>query len=345
MRKLVSLIVGIFVFLGVMDIWAVDINGAGATFPYPLYAKMFEEYYKLTGVKVNYQPIGSGGGIRQLIDKSVDFGASDAPMTEEEMKEAKAPVIHIPTCLGAVVLTYNLPGNPEIKLDGETIAEIFMGKITKWDDPKIKALNPDVKLPSIPIQVVYRSDGSGTTYVFTDYLSKVSKEWEKNFGRGKVVNWAVGVGGKGNAGVTALVIQTPGAIGYVELAYALQNKLPVATIRNKSGNFIKPTLESISMAGNIKTMPDDTCISITDTPVKDGYPISSFTWIIVYKDLKNNIKNKEKAEALVKLLWWIVHDGQEYTKPLHYAPLPPVAKQKAEKNIKSITFDGKPILK
>mgnify|MGYP001773096812 CR=1 FL=1 len=321
-----------------------ELLGAGATFPYVLYSKMFDVYYKQTGVKVNYQSIGSGGGIRQLKEKTVDFGASDAFLNEGQLKEFDSPVLHIPICLGAVVITYNLPGNPELKLTPDVIADIFLGKIKKWNDPRIVQLNPGVKLPSMNITVVHRSDGSGTTFVFVDYLSKVSREWETKVGRGTSVAWPVGLGGKGNEGVTGLVKQMSGSIGYVELIYAKQNKLPVALVRNKKGKFIKPELPSITSAGNVK-IPDDTRISITDTEAEEGYPISSFTWVLVYKEQNYKNRSFERAKQLVKLLWWMTHDGQNYTEPLDYAKLPPEAVKKAEAIIKSITYNGKPVYK
>lgn len=319
-----------------------ELLGAGATFPYVLYSKMFDVYYKQTGIKVNYQSIGSGGGIRQLKEKTVDFGASDAFLSDEQLKEFDSPVLHIPICLGAVVITYNLPGNPELKLTPDVIADIFLGKIKKWNDARITQLNPDVKLPNMNITVIHRSDGSGTTFVFVDYLSKVSKEWETKVGRGTSVAWPVGLGAKGNEGVTGLVKQIPGSIGYVELIYAKQNKLPIALVKNKKGKFIKPELSSITSAGNVK-IPDDTRISITDTDSEDGYPISSFTWILVYKEQNYKNRSFERAKQLVKLLWWMIHDGQNYTEPLDYAKLPSVAVKKAEAIIKSITYNGKPV--
>ena len=321
------------------------LNGAGATFPYPFYSKAFKEYYKLTGVKVNYQAIGSGGGIRQLLEKTVDFGASDAFVSDEGLKKFSHPTVHIPTVLGAVVLTYNLPGTPTLKFTPEIIAKIFLGKITKWNDPLIQRVNPGVKLPSIKIIVVHRSDGSGTTFIFSDYLSKVSKEWVKKVGRGKALNWPTGLGGKGNPGVAGLIKQIPGTIGYVELIYALSNYMPVALIQNKKEKFIKPSIETVSKTSNVK-LPDDMRVSLTDTDAPDGYPISGFTWLLVYRELTNGgINSYQKAKALVNLLWWITHDGQKYAKPLHYAPLSDKARAKAEKIIKSITFKGKRVLK
>ena len=323
---------------------AIELLGAGATFPFPLYSKMFDTYYQLNNVKINYQSIGSGGGIRQLISKTVNFGASDAFMDEEELAQAGASIIHIPTCLGADVITYNLPGITNVRFTPELIAEIFLGKIKKWNDKKIATVNPDIKLPNQQIVVVHRSDGSGTTYIFSDYLTKVSPEWEKKVGRGKSLNWPVGLGGKGNEGVSGLVKQTPGSIGYTELIYALGNNMPVAEVQNKSGNFIMPSIQSVSEAANID-LPADTRASITDTDAPNGYPMSSFTWLLLYKEL-NTLKIKEtEAKALMDLVWWMIHDGQKLVEPLHYSPLPKEAVEKAEVLLKSVTFNGKPVLK
>jgi phosphate transport system substrate-binding protein len=319
------------------------VNGAGATFPYPLYSKWFEEYIKVDpDVRFNYQSIGSGGGIRQITERTVDFGATDGPMTDELLKKAPAEILHIPTVLGAVVATYNLPGSPKLAFSGDVLADIFLGKITKWNDDRIKALNPSATLPSQPIVVVHRSDGSGTTFIWVDYLCKVSPEWEQKVGRGTSVSWPVGLGGKGNEGVAGQVKQVPGALGYVELAYAITNKLPAASIRNQAGKLVEPTIESTTAAaaGVAKSMPDDFRVSMTNPPGPDAYPIASFTWLLVYKDQPNEAKGR----ALVKFLWWAIHDGQKHPASLLYAPLPaPVVKQ-IEAKIKQITFSGKPLL-
>lgn len=321
----------------------VELLGAGATFPYPFYSKAFDVYFKVYNVKVNYQAIGSGGGIRQLLNRTVDFGATDAFMSDEYLAKVPMEILHIPTCLGAVVITYNLPGNPKLRFTPQVIADIFLGKIKYWNDERIKALNPDVKLPAKKILVIHRSDGSGTTFIFSDYLSKVSREWKEKVGRGKSLKWPVGLGGKGNAGVAGLVKQMPGAIGYVELTYALSNNMPVGMVKNKAGNFILPTVESVSLAGNVD-IPKDTRISITNTSAEKGYPISSFTWLILYKEQNYDGRSKEKAKELVNLLWWLIHQGQKYTKELHYGPLPEKAVKRAEDVIRSITYDGKPLL-
>ncbi len=342
MRRLVRMCLLLGLVLGMFSICHAGqtLIGAGATFPYPLYDKWFSVYYKLTGVKVNYQAIGSGGGIRQLLSRIVDFGGTDAFMSDAELRKAPAKILHIPTCLGAVVITYNLPGNPTLRLTPDVIADIFLGKIKKWNDKRIVRLNPEVVLPSMNIVVVHRSEGSGTTFIFSDYLSKVSKEWAKKVGRGKVLNWPTGLGAKGNPGVAGLIRQIPGSIGYVELIYAQKNGMPFALIQNKAGNFIKPTLKSVSAAANIK-LPADTRVSITNTDAPDGYPISSFTWIIFYKEQHYQGRSKKRALTLAKLLWWMIHEGQKYNEGLLYARLPKSAVKKAEAIIRSMTYDGK----
>jgi phosphate transport system substrate-binding protein len=321
-----------------------EIIGAGATFPFPLYSKMFDVYGKEYNAKVNYQAIGSGGGIRQLINKTVDFGGSDAIMSDEDMKAAGAPVVHIPTCAGAVVVTYELPGEPEVRFTPDLTADIFLGKIKKWNDLRIVAQNPGLTLPNLDITVIHRSDGSGTTNIFSDYLSKVSKEWKDKVGTGTALNWPVGLGAKGNPGVAGLVKQTPGSVGYVELIYALQNKMPYGTLQNKSGKFIKPTLAATSAAANI-TLPDDMKVSLTDSSAPDGYPISGFTWILLYKDQKYGDKTMDKAKAVVTLVWWMTHEGQKYAEPMQYAPLSRNAQEKAEKLLKSVNYGGAALVK
>ena len=301
-----------------------DLTGAGATFPNPLYSKWVSEYAGKTGVKVNYQSIGSGGGIRQLSEKTVDFGASDAPMSDAELAKAKGGVIlHIPTVIGAVTMIYNLPAVTQtLKLSGDAIAAIFQGQITKWNDPRLMALNPGVALPAGDILVVHRSDGSGTTYVFTDFLAKVSPAWATKPGKGKEVQWPVGLGGKGNEGVAGQVKQTPGAIGYVELAYATQNKLSTATVRNAAGEFVAPTIASVTAAGAgvSAKLPENTDyrVSIVNAPGAGVYPISSFTWILLYEKQPDAVKGKK----MVDFLRWALTDGQSMAAPLDYAPLP-----------------------
>jgi phosphate transport system substrate-binding protein len=324
---------------------SIELVGAGATFPAPFYTKLFDEYNKQFGVKVNYQAIGSGGGQTQLKNKTVDFGASDVVVTDEAMKSFPAPFVHIPMVAGAAVVTYNLPGSPELKLTADVVADIFLGRIKRWNDGRIVALNASVSLPNTAITVVHRSDGSGTTAVFSDYLSKVSEDWKSKVGMGQSLNWPAGVGGKGNPGVAGLVKQLPGAIGYVELIYALQNSMAYATLKNKSGNFVKASLASTSAAAMV-TIPDDvTKVNLTDTEAPDGYPISTFTWILVYREQNYDNRPKAKVDGMMKLLWWITHDGQQYAEPLSYAKLPKAVVNKAEVILRSVTFGGVPVLK
>jgi len=303
---------------------SVDLTGAGATFPYPIYSKWFSDYATATGVKINYQSIGSGGGIRQLSEGTVDFGASDSPMSDDEMSKAKGgPILHIPTVLGADVITYNLPGvTAGLKLTSAVIADIFMGRVKKWNDTRIATLNAGVSLPNQDILVVHRSDGSGTTYIFTDYLSTAVPAWKTKVGKGKEVKWPVGLGAKGNEGVAGQVKQTPGSIGYVELAYATQNNLPIAAIRNKSGQFVAASVPAVTAAaaGAAKALPANTDyrISIVDAPGADSYPISSFTWILVYQHQTDAVKGKK----LVDFLNWALTEGEKSAVTLDYAPLP-----------------------
>lgn len=313
------------------------INGAGATFPAPLYQKWFSEYNKLNpNIKFNYQPIGSGGGIQQFTAGTVDFGASDAPMKDEQI--AKAPdVVHIPTVLGAVVVVYNVPGVKNLRLSGETLANVFLGKITKWSDPAIAADNPGVKMPDQAIVVARRSDGSGTNAIFTDYLSKLSPDFKTKIGTGTSVSWPAGsLGGKGNDGVTGLVKSTPGAIGYVELAYAIQQKLAVAELKNKDGNWVKPSIESTTAAAAGVEMPADYRVSITNASGKDSYPIAGFTWLLVHRDSKD----AAKGTATVNFLRWALTEGEKLATPLDYAPLPKAVQDKVLKTIDTLTVNG-----
>lgn len=319
--------------------------GAGSTFVYPLFSKMFAEYGQTHPIKVNYQSIGSGGGILQLTNKTVDFGGSDAPLNDEQTKAIGVPVLHIPMASGADVVSYNVPGiTKPLKMTPDLIAGIFLGKITNWNDPKIAAANPGVKLPTLQLVVIHRSDGSGTTYIWTDYLTKISPEWASKVGKATSVNWPAGLGGKGNEGVAGLVKQTPGAVGYIELSYALQNKMPVAIVQNKSGKFITPDLKSITAASNID-LPEDAKVSLTDTSNPDGYPISSFTWALIYKEQNYKGRSAARAKQLLDLLWWNIHDGQKNCEPLNYATLSASALKVAENNLKSATYDGQAILK
>jgi phosphate transport system substrate-binding protein len=317
------------------------LNGAGATFPYVIYSKWFDVYHTKTNIEFNYQSIGSGGGIKQVIEGTVDFGATDGPMNADQLKDAMTKqgtdILHIPTVMGAVVVTYNVPEiGAGLRLTPAVLASIFLGEITKWNDSKIAELNSGKSLPDQQIVVAHRSDGSGTSFIFTDYLAKVSKDWETKVGKGTSVNWPVGLGGKGNEGVSGLVKQTPGAIGYVELAYAVKNNLPYASMKNKAGAFVEPTLESVTAAaaGAAKNMPEDLRVSITDTDGKSSYPISGFTWLLVYKQMKD----KEKGEALVKFLKWAMSDGQAFAKDLLYAPLPKEVVKLCEAKIKQIKY-------
>jgi phosphate transport system substrate-binding protein len=309
------------------------INGAGATFPYPIYSKWFDEYAKVDpSVRFNYQSIGSGGGQKQILAQTVDFGASDAPMSDDNLAKAPGKLLHIPTVAGAVVLTYNLAANQALKLDGETVAGIFMGQIKKWNDPKIAALNAGVSLPDQEIVVVHRSDGSGTTYIFTDYLSKASGDWKSKVGTNTSVNWPTGLGGKGNEGVSGQVKQTPGALGYVELIYAIQNKMPYAEVKNSAGQFVKPTLEAVTAAMATANIPNDFRFSMTDAPGKDSYPIAGATWLLVYERQKDAVKGKK----LVEFLKWALTKGEDMAKELDYAPLPPQLRDRVLKRVDEI---------
>jgi len=321
-----------------------QLNGAGATFPYPIYSKWFNMYQQVDpSVRFNYQSIGSGGGIKQITEQTVDFGASDGPMTDEQLSAAPAHLMHFPTVMGAVVLTYNAEGVPSgLKLTPEAIAGIFLGKITKWNDPVLAAANPGVTLPARDIVVVHRADGSGTSFIFTDYLSKVSREWSNRVGKGTSVNWPLGLGGKGNEGVTGLVKQTPFSIGYVELIYALSNELPYADVKNSAGQFVKPSLESVTAAAAAfaASMPDDFRVSITDASGANAYPISGMTWLLVYEKQKD----AEKGKKLVQFLDWMMRDGQKNAAPLGYAPLPESVIAKEYQALGRVTTtDGKPL--
>lgn len=309
------------------------INGAGATFPYPIYSKWFDEYAKVDpSVRFNYQSIGSGGGQKQILAQTVDFGASDGPMSDDNLAKAPGKLLHIPTVAGADVVAYNLPGNPTLKLDADAIAGIFLGQIKKWNDPKITALNPGVTLPDQEILVVHRSDGSGTTYIWTDYLSKISPEWKTKVGTNTSVNWPTGIGGKGNEGVAGQIKQTPGALGYVELIYAVQNKMPYADVKNSAGNFVKPSLESVTAALATADIPDDFRFSMTNAPGKDAYPIAGATWLLVYQQQKDATKGKK----LVEFLKWALTDGEKMAKDLQYASLPESVQQRVLKRIDEI---------
>lgn len=344
MKKLLSLII---VFVASNTLFAqLQLNGAGATFPYVIYSKWFDVYQKKTGIQFNYQSIGSGGGIKQIIEGTVDFGATDGPMSDSQLEEAKSKqgtdVLHIPTVMGAVVATYNVSGiGAGLKLTPDVLADIFLGAVTKWNDARIAAVNPGTSLPDKQIVVVRRSDGSGTTYIFVDYLSKVSETWKSKVGVGTSVNWPVGLGGKGNEGVAGQVKQIDGSIGYVELAYAVKNGLSYATLKNKAGNFIVPSLESVTAAAMSESgnMPSDLRVSITNADGKNSYPISGFTWLLVYQ----NQKDLQKGKAMVNFLKWAMEEGEAYAPALYYAPLPKEVVKLNQKKIASLRYNGKPI--
>ncbi len=326
-------------FLGLICTSAVSaqmtINGAGATFPYPIYSKWFDEYAKVDpSVRFNYQSIGSGGGQKQILAQTVDFGASDGPMSDDNLAKAPGKLLHIPTVAGADVAAYNLPGDPVLKLDPDAIAGVFLGQIKKWNDPKITALNPGIKLPDQDIVVVHRSDGSGTTYIWTDYLSKISSEWKQKVGTNTSVNWPTGLGGKGNEGVAGQIKQTPGALGYVELIYAVQNKMPYADVKNASGEFVKASLESITAAMATAQIPDDFRFSMTNAPGKDAYPIAGATWLLVYEQQEDPMKGKK----LVEFLKWAMKDGEKMARDLQYAPLPENVQERVLKRVDEIKY-------
>jgi phosphate transport system substrate-binding protein len=338
MKKIAGILLAVLGFAGL--VWAnsaLSLTGAGATFPYPMYSKWFNEYHKKDpNIEINYQSIGSGGGIRQVTEGTVDFGASDGPMTDEQLKAYQDkhgfPVLHFPTVLGGVVPTYNIPGvSAELKFTPEALAGIYLGKITKWNDPAITGPNPGVSLPGNDIVVIHRSDGSGTSYIWTDYLSRVSSEWKDKVGKSTSVNWPVGLGGKGNEGVSGLVKQTPNSVGYVELIYAIQNTMPYGSVRNSSGVFIRADLASVTAAaaGAAKNMPADFRVSITDAPGKTAYPISSFTWLLI----PSKFPDASKRNAVKGFVKWMLADGQNYTEALSYAKLP---KEVVEKELKAL---------
>jgi phosphate transport system substrate-binding protein len=311
------------------------INGAGATFPYPIYSKWFNEYAKVDpSVRFNYQSIGSGGGQKQILSETVDFGASDGPMSDENLAKAPGKLLHIPTVAGADVISYNLPGNPKLKLDGPTVAAIFLGKIRKWSDPAITGQNPGVSLPNQDILVVHRSDGSGTTYIFTDYLSSVSSDWKEKVGKGTSVNWPVGLGGKGNEGVSGQVKQSPGAIGYIELAYAKQNNLPYADMKNSTGRYVAASIESVTAALATAQIPDDFRFSMVNPPGADAYPIAGTTWLLVYAQQKD----AAKGAKLVAFLRWAYLEGEKMAASLDYAPLPENVQTRVLERIAEIKY-------
>lgn len=318
--------------------------GVGASFPYPLYSKWIEEYRKLNpNVNIDYQSIGSSGGINNILKGTVDFAGSDAPMKDEQLSQARSSIFHIPSVAGVVAITYNLPGvDKGLKLSPQVLADIFLGNITKWRDERLVSLNPDLNLPDLDIAVVHRSDGSGTTNIFTDYLSKVSPVWAERVGTGTAVEWPTGIGGKGNEGVSGTIKQIPGSIGYVEMAYAAQNGLPRALIQNRAGRFVEPTLKATTAAaaGAAAHMPEDMRVSLTDAPGEGSYPIAGYTYLLVYRDQQN----KRRGEALAEFLWWALHEGQQYARELFYAPLPDNVVKMAEAKIREINYKGQPFI-
>jgi phosphate transport system substrate-binding protein len=331
--RILLLSAGLAIALPVMA--QTTLNGAGASFPNPIYSKWFSEYNKLhTDVQINYQSLGSGAGIRQVLSGTVDFGASDSPMTDEQLAQAKTKILHIPSVLGAVVPAYNLPGiSAEIKFTPEVLAGIFLGKIQKWNDPALIQANPGVKFPDKPIVVIYRSEGSGTTFIFTDYLSKISQEWSNSVGKGASIKWPTGIGDKGNEGVAGQIRQLEGAIGYIELIYAVENKITYGSVKNAAGNFVKASLGGVTeAAASVKNMPADFRVSITNAPGKTAYPISSFTWLLI----PMQAKDPKKGKIIADFLDWMVSDGQKMTSQLSYAPLPASVVEKVKAAIKQI---------
>ena len=331
---------GCFPVTGPCGSEAQSLSGAGATFPAVIYTKWVDAYNKSTGVQINYQAIGSGGGIKGITEKTVDFAGSDNPMNDQQLADVKSPILHLPTVMGAVVPTYNLAGVASLKLTPDALAGIFLGDIKKWNDPKIASANSGVSLPDAPITTVHRSDGSGTSFAFTDYLSKVSATWKGKVGAGQSVEWPGGIGAKGNDGVAGSVKSTPNSIGYVELIYAIQQKLGTVTLQNAKGAFVEANLDSVSKAAEGITLPADLRVSITNSDNALAWPISTFTYLLTYAE----VPDKGKALAMARYFWWGTHDGQQYAKDLGYAPLPKDVQAKAEEKIRSITSGGTPVL-
>lgn len=320
----------------------VILRGAGATFPFPLYAKWIENYRLQTGLRLSYEPVGSGAGINQLLSREVDFGGTDALPTDEELRRAPSEVLHIPTCVGAVAIVYHLPVETDLKLTPELVADIFLDRIKNWSDKRLSEANGNLSLPRLNITVVHRSESSGTTFIFTDYLSKASPEWRDRVGSGKTVRWPTGLGIEGNPGIAELVKKIPGSISYVELAYAGKENLPTALLRNRAGHFIKPGLDSVSSAAGVD-LPYDSGMLITDTPSPTGYPISAFSYLIFYKEQAYGQMPLTRAAALARFLWWAIHEGQELSEKLNYSRLPEPAVKIAEGVIRSMVFNGKPV--
>jgi len=321
----------------------VILRGAGATFPAPLYQLWFDEFYSLRGTRVEYDEVGSGTGIQRLLGREVDFGATDSFLSDAELQAQEPIILHMPTCLGAVALVYNLPGNPKLRLTPELVADIFLGRITKWSDRRITQVNPGATMPDVKIAVVHRSDVSGTTSVFTGYLAEVSEEWKTKVGQGRTVEWPRGMGVDGNPGVVNFIQRIPGSVGYAELTHATQKGLAMASLRNRSGRFIYPDAKSVSAAADVE-LPDDTRISILNTASPDGYAISAFTYLIVFKEQGYNQRTKDRARELSDLFWWMIHEGQAHCSSKLYAPLPERAVKKAEAVVHSLLFNGEPLL-
>lgn len=355
MKKLIPIVLALVVVLascqsskkskdaGTKSASNISISAAGATFPLPFYNMVFANYTEKTGVQVTYGGIGSGGGIRSLTDKVVDFGATDAYLDDAKLAEMPSEVLHIPTCMGAVVIAYNLPGVDGLKLSNELLEKIFMGEITKWNDSELASLNPGLSLPDKDISVVHRSDGSGTTYIFSDFMSKISTKWADQVGTGKSLNWPVGMGAKGNPGVAGTISATEGTIGYIGSEYSFSMKIQTASIKNSAGNYIEPSIASISAAAQ-GDIPTDTRIMLSNSSDADSYPISGFTWLIFYKEQNYNGRSKEQATETVKLLNWMLSDEAQAQAPkVHYAPLPALAVEKAKEILETVTYDGNPI--
>ncbi len=328
--------------LGVTQAASLQLDGAGASFPYPIYSKWFDAYRQVDpSVQINYQSIGSGGGIRQISGQTVDFGATDAPMSDTAMSELERPILHIPTVIGSVSIVYNIPGIPSgLKLTGDILADIYLGTITHWNHERITAINPDTSLPGLAIAVARRSDGSGTTFTFSDYLSTVNQNWNDTVGTGSALRWPVGLGARGNEGVAGLVRQLPGAIGYAEQAYAEQNNLAQAALLNKAGYFVLPSLHGASLAAAGIEMPDDYRVSIVNADGSEAYPIATFTWLLVYE----NAYDEQKGEKLAQFLWWAIHEGAEMARELQYAPLPLPVVEKLVVTLKKLHYNGRPLL-
>ena len=344
MKKALTIILSLFVLATIGQNKNIALTGAGATFPLPFYNQLISDYSTKSGMLVTYGGIGSGGGIKSLKDKVVDFGASDAFLSEKEMADISAPVVHIPTCMGAVVIAFNLPGITSLKLTNEVLAKMFMGEITKWNDKEIKAENPEAKLPNLNISVIYRSDGSGTTYIFSDFMTKISPKWAKEIGTGKALKWPVGMGAKGNPGVAGTISQTVGAFGYIGSEYAFAQKIPFVKLKNKAGNYIEPSVESVSAAAQ-GDLPADTRVMVTNSSDPKAYPISGFTWIILYKEQSYDGRSLQQAEATLKFLQWVLGpDAQAVAPKVAYAPLPAKAVSIANNILKSVTYKGKPVL-